>query len=545
VRLFLTGSPAAGKTTVGRRVAQRLGWGFVDTDEAVATVAGRSVSELVQQSLSDFRTLEASQVLAAAQLPGPVVVSTGGGAVTWHDNLKQMKQTGLVIALTVDVDTALSRAGVDPQRPLMQDREAAIGLWRQRAEVYRQAHCVIGTQCKGVDDVVNDVIAVIAAYQHFMRDADARGPAANFTWLALQERSYPVVATADLQSAAAALHVARRDTVSQIAVVCDDNTKHLAQELIDWTWSSSPQRHCHLVGIAPGESSKSFAQYEMLCNQLLSLGLDRSSQIFAVGGGVVGDLAGFVAATLFRGIAVTHIATTLLAMVDSAIGGKTAIDTGSGKNQIGAFWQPTAVYAPLSALTTLPPRERISGFGELWKYAVLDGESLWSDVAQCTSWARTGGTVPAILQSVIMRCAAYKAAIVSADERERTGLRALLNLGHTVGHAIETFAAGELTHGESVGLGLIAAARISAALPGAEQSVAQLPTRLTQALAATGLPIDLAAWLTPEVFALLAADKKRVGESIGFVVVRSIGHCEVVSLPLSEIEGILRFAAVS
>ncbi len=289
-----------------------------------------------------------------------------------------------------------------------------------------------------------------------------------------------------------------------------------------------------------GEASKSLAEYGRLCDALIRAGLDRTSAVVGLGGGVVGDLAGFAAATLFRGVPVVHWPTTLVAMTDSAIGGKTGIDADAGKNLLGAFWQPRLVGCHLATLATLPARERRAAFGELWKYALLDGEAMWTEVAALAPWAAASATndAPAVgLAEVVRRAAAYKAWIVSRDERETRGERALLNLGHTVGHAIETAAAGALVHGEAVALGLIAAARVSHALGLADPD---LEPRLVDALRATGLDADLDPWLTAPVLARVAVDKKRAGKTLRFVAIRAIGACELVDMSVDDLPRILR-----
>ncbi|HEY5937356.1 MAG TPA: 3-dehydroquinate synthase family protein, partial [Kofleriaceae bacterium] len=311
---------------------------------------------------------------------------------------------------------------------------------------------------------------------------------------------------------------------TRIAVITDHNVAPHAAGLGD------------IVAIAPGEASKSFAEYARLSEELVARGLDRGSTIVAVGGGVVGDLAGFVAATLYRGIPVIHVPTTIVAMTDSAIGGKTAIDLPAGKNLVGAFWQPRLVTCGLDTLVTLPARERRAGFGELWKYALLDGADLWRAVEACTPWAAgPDGTVPPPeLRPVIERAIAFKAAIVGRDERERTGHRALLNLGHTVGHAIES--ASGMLHGEAVALGLLAAARVSAAVCGTPS----LESELARVLATTGLPTELDRWLTDDVVARVQVDKKRIGANLRFIVVREVGSCEPVEIAITELRRILR-----
>jgi 3-dehydroquinate synthase len=292
-----------------------------------------------------------------------------------------------------------------------------------------------------------------------------------------------------------------------------------------------------LVTIPPGEAHKTLATYERICHQLVAAGLDRGSAILAIGGGVVGDLAGFVAATLYRGIAVIQVPTTIVAMTDAAIGGKTAVDLPAGKNLVGAFHQPRLVACALETLVTLPGRERRAGFGELWKYALLDGPELWSAVVTCAGWAAGPDATPPPpeLRTAAERAISFKAAIVGRDEHERTGHRALLNLGHTVGHAIES--ATGLLHGEAVGLGLIAACRVSAAVCGTRRD---LEHEVVAALRASGLPGDLDPYLTDDVLARIQVDKKRIGTNVRFVVIRDVGVCEPVELAIPALGTILR-----
>lgn len=504
---FLIGFMASGKTSVGRALAHATGRRWVDLDEVVAS-AGEPVAELVARDETEFRRREANaleQVIAAAG-DGPVV-ATGGGAATWGNNLARMRAAGCVIALGVDPDEAIARAGANSGRPLL---TRAHELALERAPVYRRAHSVVDTNGRSIAEVVATVRAVENVWNH---DRDA-------TIIALGERSYPITVSEALELpevAGATKHV----------VITDRNVAAaLAQRL--------PQA---AIVIQPGEASKSFATYERLCSECIARGLDRNSAIVAVGGGVVGDLAGFVAATLFRGIAIVQVPTTIVAMSDAAIGGKTAIDTAAGKNLVGAFWQPRRVVCALETLATLPARERRAGFGELWKYGLLDGRELWNAVSACADWARNDAWAPPPpeLRDVIARSVAFKAAIVGRDELERTGQRALLNLGHTVGHAIETRTG--LHHGEAVALGLVAACRVSTALG---MSPASLEAEVVDALQRTGLPTAVDDYLSDDVLDLIRVDKKRVADTVRFIAVRMVGQCEPVELALTTLRRILR-----
>src|SRR6185295_12712340 len=213
------------------------------------------------------------------------------------------------------------------------------------------------------------------------------------------------------------------------------------------------------------------------------------------------------------------------------------VDLPAGKNLLGAFWQPRLVSCALETLVTLPGRERRAGFGELWKYALLDGSELWGAVVTCAGWAAGPDATPPPpeLRTVIERAIAFKAAIVGRDEHERTGQRALLNLGHTVGHAIE--AATGMLHGEAVGLGLIAACRVSSALCGTRRD---LEHEVVAALHASGLPGDLDPYLTDDILARIQVDKKRIGGNLRFLVIREVGVCEPAEVAITELRTILR-----
>jgi 3-dehydroquinate synthase len=271
------------------------------------------------------------------------------------------------------------------------------------------------------------------------------------------------------------------------------------------------------VTVPAGEQSKSMRQVEWACERMIEAGLDRKAWVVALGGGVVGDLAGFVAAVYYRGIPYIQVPTTIVAQVDSSVGGKTGVNAHNGKNLIGAFHQPRFVLADVDTLATLPEREFNEGFAEVIKHGAIRDRSLLAAVASLDR---------ANLAPIIRRNIEIKAAIVSADEHETTGERALLNFGHTIGHAIEAAAGyGRLLHGEAISLGLVAACRISVAKAGlppadADQVITllehfHLPTRLP-----SGIP-------TEAILASLKKDKKFEEGSIRFVLCRSLGDAFV------------------
>jgi shikimate kinase/3-dehydroquinate synthase len=565
--LFLIGFMAAGKTSVGRAIASATGRRFIDLDDVIAE-GGTPVATLVARDEPEFRRREAAALAGVIAAAGDdPVIATGGGAAAYGDNLARMRAAGLVVALGVDVAEAerraeaQERASGDAQRPLL---ASARTLAATRAPVYRRAHAVVDTTGRSIDEVA----LLVRAVERTWRSAPSR----EATIVALGERSYPITIDDKLDAAAirgalgqpsklaiitdtnvarhwltpaAAIAAASRDAGAETERSPGHRAKPEAPDQrsegsAEFDVRGDPMKYgllAETIAIDPGEAQKSFATYQRICEQLVAAGLDRRSAIVALGGGVVGDLAGFVAATLYRGIPVVQVPTTIVAMTDAAIGGKTAIDLPAGKNLVGAFWQPRLVACVLETLMTLPVRERRAGFGELWKYALLDGHDLWSEVVACAGWAAGPETTPPPpeLRGVIERSIAFKAAIVGRDEREHTGHRALLNLGHTIGHAIES--ATGMLHGEAVGLGLVAACRVSARVAGTRRD---LEHEVVAALRASGLPGDLDPHLTDDVLARVQVDKKRVGNTLGFIVVREVGVCEPVEIAVAELRTMLR-----
>jgi 3-dehydroquinate synthase len=288
-----------------------------------------------------------------------------------------------------------------------------------------------------------------------------------------------------------------------------------------------------VVPVPPGEASKSLSELERLARAAARAGLRRRDGVVAVGGGVIGDLGGFLAASYQRGVRLAHVPTTLLAMVDSAIGGKTGVDIPEGKNYVGAIWQPDLVVMDTDALASLPARELASGFAEVVKYGLLDGEALFETVE---AWPELPGPDDR-LSELILRCVAHKLDVVAADERD-LGRRASLNLGHTVAHGIEAALGYEgLTHGEAVAIGLMPMLRLSEELCGLDPA---WRARTAEVLARHGLPCRMEGSLgVDEVLAAAARDKKSDGRSLNMVLLEAPG---VVRLNVDPPADLLRAA---
>jgi 3-dehydroquinate synthase len=287
------------------------------------------------------------------------------------------------------------------------------------------------------------------------------------------------------------------------------------------------------VVLPPGEATKSSTHWSDLLEKMAVLRLDRQAVVVALGGGVVGDLAGFAAATYMRGIRFVQVPTSLLAMVDSSVGGKTGINLAAGKNLAGAFYQPLAVVADLATLATLPEREFAAGLAEIVKYAVaLDAPFMgWLEDHTAAIHARESQA----LEQMVARCCEIKADVVSQDEREG-GLRALLNFGHTLGHALEKITGyASLLHGEGVALGMVYALELAVARCGFPQEDAQ---RVTALLRAFDLPVAPArGWTWEAVREAMAVDKKSAGGQVRFVLSRQLGQSDLpVVVPEAELE---------
>ena len=301
---------------------------------------------------------------------------------------------------------------------------------------------------------------------------------------------------------------------------------------------------CDTVVLPPGESTKSFATLQTLCETLLAKRIDRGDVIVALGGGVIGDIAGFAASILLRGIDYVQVPTTLLAQVDSSVGGKTAIDTPQGKNLVGAFHQPRAVFADTALLDTLPRRDMLAGYAEVAKYGLIGNagffgwlERAWQRVVERAGPERTG--------AINYSCQA-KARIVAADERE-AGERALLNFGHTFGHALEAECGfgDELRHGEAVALGMVMAFDLSVALGLCDPAAAE---RVRRHFAAAGLPSSLKAntlaarhWPAARLVHHMQSDKKARGGALTFILARAVGDAFVANdVPADKVLATLR-----
>jgi 3-dehydroquinate synthase len=522
--IVLVGPMGSGKSTLGRALAARLGLGFIDVDERIVAEAGRSIAELfASEGEAGFRAREA-RTLAQALGEAAAVVATGGGAVLAEANRATMRGAGRVVYLRVDADAQLARLQGDSARPLLQGEDRArtlAALQATREPLYRAAaHLLFDTTQFAPDAAA----AALAERLRILRD-DADMSDTLHTVEVGGATPYRIHIGPGLLDDGALL--ARTLRGRHALIVSDGNVAPLYANRVEAALrAAKPELRIARHVVAAGEAEKTLANFGGVIDALAALGATRDACVFALGGGVTGDMAGFAAACWMRGIDCVQLPTTLLAMVDSSVGGKTAVDIPQGKNLVGAFHPPRAVIADTAALRTLPPRELRAGLAEVIKYgAIVDADFLhWLD-AHCD--ALLAGDDAALAQAIARSCA-HKAAITERDPFEH-GERALLNLGHTFGHAIEAeqgYADG-LNHGEAVAVGMLLAARLSATLGLASWGDAEA---LRALLLRFGLPVDVPDGLAPEaLLARMRLDKKAQASGLRFILWNGPGAAKVVA----------------
>ncbi|MFZ4585834.1 MAG: 3-dehydroquinate synthase [Acidimicrobiia bacterium] len=494
--LVLIGLMGSGKSVAGRRAAELLGWDFVDTDELVEAVAGATVAQIfAAEGEPAFRAYERAAVARAAAASTPTVIACGGGAIIDPESCAQLRAAGTVVYLTAPVAELATRVGRDSRRPLLSDdpAESLAQLLALRGGSYERASDVaVDVSGRSVDEVAQALCDLTRHAQLDLVTVPVR----------LADRSY----TIEVGAGALARLTRAVGGHQRVAVVTQANIDALHGAALRYALDAAGAAH-HTFTMGDGESAKTMTTVETLCREFAQWGLLRGDLVVAVGGGIVGDTAGFAAASYHRGVGVVQVPTTLLAMVDSAIGGKTGVNLPEGKNLVGAFHQPRAVISDTAVLASLPDREYRAGIGELIKYALLGDRALES-LLQAEREAITARE-PAVVAQLVAAAAAAKARVVEADEFERLGRRASLNLGHTLGHAVEIAGGHDLAHGEAVAVGLVFATALAAAL---ERCSADRVGEVRALVQSYGLPVAVPAGLTADtLLALMRRDKKAHG----------------------------------
>lgn len=496
----LVGLPGSGKTTVAALLAERLGWACVDTDREVEAQSGRSPAAIIENDgEAPLREAELRALRRALEGPAQVVVACGGGLLTNAESRALLAGGTTTVWLDAPDNLLLDRLGDAGDRPLLAGDPAGrlAELRRARSHAYGDASLRVCTDSPPAQ--VADRIARVL--NHSLRlQAASRESLVVVQQQALDDISLHLPAAAN-----------------RVAIVCDLAVRRIARRAA--TQLKSSGRSVTVLGLRGGERIKTWSQAGRLLARLGAAGLRRGDCVVALGGGSVGDLTGFAAATHLRGVAWLNVPTTLLAMVDSAVGGKTGVNLPRGKNLAGAIWQPRAVLCDPTLLEGLPERQYRSALAEVIKYAMVSEDGLASVLDRDLDGLLRRD--PELLLEVVRRCCEAKAAAVAEDERE-TGRRALLNYGHTVGHALEaaTSYSSELNHGEAIAVGMRVAGALSVLQLGCPQADIEWQNAMLQRCRLGEAPqVTLR-----RVVAALAADKKHSGVSLEWVLLESRGR---------------------
>ena len=498
--IFLYGPSGTGKSTIGNLLADNLKLPFIDLDVVIETNAGMSIQQIMEtQGESVFREMESTEI---KKLPSKKesVIALGGGALLRNDNHRLAEESGKVILLMAGLDTLITRLEADAnKRPLLAGdlREKLSSLLAKRGEHYASFANQINVDNKSAEQVMHQ--AQILLGRHHL---SAMG-------------EYDVIV----------------DRVSNLAsfpmqnpiIVTDENVAKFHLETIKQVIPDARS-----IIVPAGEEHKNLETISRLWKAFLENGLDRKSTIIALGGGVIGDMAGFAASTYMRGIQWIAIPTTLLSMVDASIGGKTGFDLPEGKNLVGSFHPPKLVLADPSLLLSLTERELRSGMAEVVKHGIISDPELFELCKHEMDW------VKANLEEIVKHAMAVKIKVIEEDPYEK-GIRAMLNLGHTVGHAVELVSKFELRHGEAVAIGMVAEAKYAERIGIANKGLAD---NISEVLSQLGLPIEIPNDMPRgEIINAMRVDKKKNAKVIRFALPVEIGRVELVDV--SDLESVI------
>ena len=550
----------SGKTTIGRALAKKLNKTFIDSDHEIETRTGVSISVIFEiEGEASFRQREADAIRDICQQDN-IVLATGGGAILNPQSRQLLHSTGTVIYLCAGINSILHRTRNDKKRPLLQTenpRKKLEELEKIRDPLYREvAHIVLETvhpQMQTLVQILLDKLSELKIKTPTLQVKDLNAELSfNKEYIStalnsnirkmnnkklnveLGERTYPIHIGADLLKDSNLLNLQIKG--KRLVIITNDVVAPLYLTQVQNVLQSIGKDVSTII-LTDGEEHKNWQSLMLVFDYLLKQKCDRHTTLIALGGGVIGDLTGYAAASFMRGIDFIQIPTTLLSQVDSSVGGKTGINHPLGKNMIGAFYQPKVVFADISTFKTLPSRELSAGLAEVIKYgAILDETFLtWIESNIELLLAKNEEA----LSYAVLRSCEIKANVVKLDEREG-GLRAVLNFGHTFGHAIESgLGYGKWLHGEAVGCGMVMAADLSYRL-GYIDYVSKV--RIVKLVEAAGLPIvapDLGedTWLK-----LMEVDKKNENGKIKFILMKPIGHSIITSVPQEMLLATLREA---
>ncbi len=511
--IFLYGPPGSGKSSVGKALAERLRLPFVDLDHEIDKSVGKTIQQIMEeQGESAFRDLE-TKILKQISTESPRVIALGGGALLREENCRRAEESGQVVFLEAAISTLIERLqNGHSQRPLLAGNleERLRALLEQRKEHYSSFTVRVGQSGQFIrefqktpEQIASEIQQKLNLLQVYTADGN----------------TYDVIVQAGGLDSLGRL-MRGRGLGNPVTIIADETVAGLYAERAVKSLQAA-NYDAHVIAFAAGEASKNIGTIMKLWQGMLDAGLDRKSTVVALGGGVTGDLAGFAASTFMRGIDWVGVPTTLLAMVDSSLGGKTGFDLPEGKNLIGSFYPPRLVLADPQLLATLPEAELISGMAEVVKHGIISDPELFHLCSRGLNWVKDH------LEEIVKRAMAVKIKIIEEDPYEK-GFRAALNLGHTVGHAVELVSNFQLRHGEAVAIGMVAEAKLAERLTVAGQGLSEA---MAKSLLALGLPIQIPKeLLCDELIRAMRVDKKKSNGVVRFALPVEIGRVELVDV---------------
>jgi 3-dehydroquinate synthase len=511
--IILTGFMGVGKSTVGRILSQRLGRRFVDMDEVLVERFGKPIPAIFAEDGEEaFRTAEAQLCQELAQQRN-LVISTGGGALINPESRRALEASGAVVCLHASEEEILRRLANATDRPLLpgeaEERQRRIHrLLQQRRFAYGAIAYQVDTTSLSAEEVADRVLEAALANQEVpgLHRIPVRSPSGDYDLL---------LGEGLLRHAGRLL--LNRGVRPGVAAVVTNEMIRLHAETVSASLRDAGFEPV-LCLVPEGEQHKTLESVRLLYDQFVAAGLDRNSPVIAVGGGVIGDMAGFAAATYLRGVPFVQVPTSLLAMVDASVGGKVGVDLPQGKNLVGAFKQPVVVLMDVATLASLPSDEFRAGLAEVVKHGIIGAPRLFVQLEE---------EGPVNLLQLVADAVRVKVRIVEQDPFER-GVRATLNLGHTFGHAIEQVTNYRIRHGDAVAVGMIAAANMAVELGRCEPALA---ARIYNLLERLGLPTSVSGCSVDAIYAAMAHDKKRIGKTLRFIIPQALGDVTIIDDP--------------
>ncbi len=526
--IALTGLMGSGKTTIGKYLAVQLKRQFVDLDQMIEEQEEQSINEIfAEHGEQYFRKLE-KKLLKKVLQKQDQIISLGGGTIIDDDNRELIKQKAQLVALVAKPKDLYARIKRRKNRPLLNNSDDPLqvlkDLWKERKPAYMESDIKIDTAGKAVNHIGAEIMEALSLKKPIAQEQSVN--------INRGELSYKIY-----YKNLARLNLSSLNPGKKVLIVSQDNIAkhylHLIQEKLEQDFEVSS------MIIGDGEKEKTFLTYQLIIQKLLSLNFERKDTLLALGGGLVGDLVGFAASTFYRGIKFVQVPTSFLAMIDSSVGGKTAINVPEGKNLVGSFYQPHMVHIATNCLNTLPDNEYKCGLGELVKYTLLGAR--WDNLLGDNFFDFVFNNADAILDKdknllnqIIHHCLSIKAAIVSEDETEK-GIRAHLNLGHSFGHALEEITKySRYSHGEAVAIGISCACLLAKELDQfSEENITKVIDLMKALNLSYKLPKEIKA---KDMLQSFKYDKKVEFGKIKFIVPKMhIGRVDIVDNVSDEI----------